>query len=121
VKGAWPCCCVAAPGAQARVPLEHCTTTAAHEHADLPVCLRVQAAQAQAQERLEQALQDLEQLKSENLEAWREENEAEVQLASCRATLAAREGQACCMQQVWPHHGLDAGDGTFECLRAGWR
>lgn len=61
------------------------------------------AAQRQLQQRLEaaeQLQQDVESLKSENLEAWRQKYDLEGQLATLRANMEGMQGQAGSMQQV---------------------
>lgn len=63
----------------------------------------LQAAQRQLQQQLqaaEQLQQDIEALKTENLEAWRQKYELESQLATVRATMEGMQGQACSMQKV---------------------
>lgn len=63
----------------------------------------LQAAQRQLQQRLEaveQLQQDVESLKSENLEAWRQKYDLEGQLATVRANMEGMQGQAGSMQQV---------------------
>ena len=75
----------------------------------LVACLcGLQAAQRQLQQRLdaaEQLQEDIEQLKTENLEAWRQRYELESQLATVRANMDGMQGQACSMQKVCPGAG----------------
>lgn len=63
----------------------------------------LQAAQRQLQQRLdaaEQLQQDIDALKTENLEAWRQKYEVEGQLATARANMQGLQGQTASMQQV---------------------
>lgn len=65
--------------------------------------LCVQAAQRQLQQQIdaaEQLQQDMEALKTENLEAWRQKYDLEGQLAAARANMEGMRGQAESMQQV---------------------
>lgn len=65
--------------------------------------LVVQAAQRQLQQQLEaaeQLQQDVEQLKTENLETWQQKYELEGQLATARANMEGMQGQASSMQKV---------------------
>jgi septal ring factor EnvC (AmiA/AmiB activator) len=63
----------------------------------------LQAAQRQLQQQLEaaeQLQQDIEQLKTENLETWQQKYELEGQLATARANMEGMQGQASSMQKV---------------------
>jgi hypothetical protein len=63
----------------------------------------LQAAQRQLQQQLEaaeQLQQDVEQLKTENLETWQQKYELEGQLATARANIEGMQGQASSMQKV---------------------
>jgi len=63
----------------------------------------LQAAQRQLQQQLESAQQlqeDIEQLKTENLEAWQQKYELEKELATCKANLEGMQGESHSMHQV---------------------
>lgn len=65
--------------------------------------LCLQAAQRQLQQQIDAAEQlqaDMEALKTENLEAWRQKYDLEGQLAAARANMDSMRGQAESMQQV---------------------
>jgi YD repeat-containing protein len=81
----------------------------------------VQAAQRQLQQQIdaaEQLQQDMEALKTENLEAWRQKYDLEGQLAAARANMEGMRGQADSMQQVGLCSGC-VGSKVFKGSRGG--
>jgi hypothetical protein len=73
------------------------------EHISSGCVALTQAAQHQLQQQLaaaEQLAADVEQLKSENLEAWRVKYELEGQMAATKATLEGLQRQGSSMHKV---------------------
>jgi hypothetical protein len=84
---------------QQRVPLVQLTQQAT----GLLCLLFLQAAQQQMQQQLaaaEQLAAEVEQLKSENLEAWRVKYELEGQMAATKASLEGMQRQGSSMHKV---------------------
>lgn len=84
---------------------------------DVSCMLMLQA--AQRLEAAEQLQQDVEALKTENLEAWRQKYKLESQLATVRATMEGMQVQACSMQKVrWVRAGAGQGEWCSDVLGA---